>query len=169
MWKNSLLGLFPLFIFILTVFSLEGVVCVHLYLLPDNFLRRNKQPAEYGPSERTDACAPVCFNVSISCVVRGWTAIPSSMSSFVASVSSENFRIGRESVTEGRTYVFHSLWRDNIELSCSNFVGQSEWLIYQVVCGECTYSPEVYLPVIASTTCHWKKKPRATHSSFSIL
>ena len=34
-----LLGCFSFFVFVLAVFSLEGIVCMHLYLLPDNFLK----------------------------------------------------------------------------------------------------------------------------------
>jgi hypothetical protein len=34
-----LLGCFSFFVFVLAVFGLEGIICMHLYLLPDDFLQ----------------------------------------------------------------------------------------------------------------------------------
>ena len=34
-----LLGCLSFFVFVLAVFGLERVICMHLYLLPDNFLQ----------------------------------------------------------------------------------------------------------------------------------
>lgn len=34
-----LLGRFSFFVFVLAVFGLEGIICMHLYLLPDDFLQ----------------------------------------------------------------------------------------------------------------------------------
>ena len=88
--RPRLLGCLSFFIFIFAVFSLERIICVHLYLFPDNFLRHfNSMSNARGRIWIvTVAWTPDCFRSSISVEVSGWTNCPSFMSSFVASVSS---------------------------------------------------------------------------------
>lgn len=97
----------------------------------------------------TDACTPDCLSAWISSTVRGCTNSPSLMSSFVASVSSENERSSLTSKTGKGILPTNFVQRARghvLQLFVIDFIGQAIWLANKFVCVEATKFPNSNRP-----------------------
>lgn len=134
--RPRLLGCLSFFVFIFAEFSLERIIGVHLYLLPDDFLQclsSIRSDAGVRMWIVTVAWTPDCFRASISAPVRGWTNCPSFMSSFVASVSTvpTSLKGWLPGNKDTLTKFFNGRRRNHADCLIDNLICQPVWLAYK--------------------------------------